>query len=259
MVDIPDLLQTAELAAREAGKKIMEIYHSGNFQPYLKPGGSPITIADKSAHKIIMQHLNQTKLPVLSEEGTDIDFRERKNWEYFWMIDPLDGTKEFIQKNGQFTINIALVKKNVPLAGVIYSPCSDTLYYGSKETGVYKNKKGKLFQFLPVQKRNHLKDFLQKKQTRIIVSRSHPSPGTTHFLNRFKEAITIPLGSSLKFMWILENRADIYPRFGTTMEWDTVAAHAILNATNRGVYHIDLKSELVYNKPDLRNPFFIAF
>jgi 3'(2'), 5'-bisphosphate nucleotidase len=259
MTDMLYFLQTAEHAAREAGKKIMEIYRTGDFKPYLKPGESPITIADKSAHRIIMQHLNQTKLPVLSEEGIDIDFSERQNWEYFWLIDPLDGTKEFIQKNGQFTINIALVKENIPLAGVIYVPFSDTLYYGSKETGIFKNKKGKLLQFLPLKKRNHLKDFLQKKQTRIMVSRSHPSPGTTHFLNRFQQAVIIPLGSSLKFMWILENKADIYPRFGTTMEWDTVAAHAILNASNRGIYQVDLKSELVYNKPDLKNPFFIAF
>lgn len=259
MTGILYFLQTAEHAVREAGKKIMEIYHTGNFQPHLKSGGSPITIADKSAHEIIIKHLNKTRLPVLSEEEIDTDFSERKNWEYFWMIDPLDGTKEFIQKNGQFTINIALVKENTPLAGVIYVPCNDTLYYGSKETGVYQNKKGRLLQFSPLEKRNHLKDFLQKKQTRIIVSRSHPSPETVDFLNRFQQAVIMPLGSSLKFMLILENRADIYPRFGTTMEWDTVAAHAILNATNRGVYQVDLKSELVYNKPDLRNPFFIAF
>src|SRR5690606_29016393 len=116
----------------------------------------------------------------------------------------------------------------------------------SKETGVFKNKKRKLLQFLPLKKRNHLKDYLQKKETIIMVSRSHPSPETTHFSNRFQHPVIIPLGSSLKFMWILENKADIYPRFGTTMEWDTVAAHAILNAANRGVYNIDLKSELVY-------------
>jgi 3'(2'), 5'-bisphosphate nucleotidase len=259
MTDMLYFLQIAEHAAREARKKIMEIYRTGDFKPYLKPGESPITIADKSAHEMIMQHLNQTKLPVLSEEGIDIDFSERKNWEYFWMIDPLDGTKEFIQKNGQFTINIALIKENIPLAGIIYVHFSDILYYGSKETVVFKNKKGKLLQFLPLEKRNHLKDFLQKKQTRIMVSRSHPSPETTHFLNRFPQVVIIPLGSSLKFMWILENRADVYPRFGTTMEWDTAAAHAILNTSNRGIYQVDLKSELVYNKPDLKNPFFIAF
>lgn len=259
MTDILYFLQTAEHAALEAGRKVMEIYQTGNFHAYLKAGGSPITLSDKSAQEVIMQHLSKTKLPVLSEEGTDIDFRERKNWEYFWMIDPLDGTKEFIQKNDRFTINIALIKENIPLAGVIYVPSANTLYYGSKDTGVFKSKKGALFQFPPLQKRNELKDFLQKKQPGIIISRSHPSPETAGFLHRFHHPVIIPMGSSLKFMWILENRADIYPRFGTTMEWDTAAAHAILNATNRGVYDIDLKSELVYNKPDLRNPSFIAF
>ncbi|HET7116006.1 MAG TPA: 3'(2'),5'-bisphosphate nucleotidase CysQ [Hanamia sp.] len=259
MADTVHLLQTAQHAALEAGKKIMEIYRSGDYRQYLKSDGSPYTIADESAHKIIMQHLNKTKLPVLSEEGRYIDFRERKNWEYFWMIDPLDGTKEFINKNDEFTVNIALVKKNIPFVGVIYVPCSDTLYYGSKETGVYKNEKGKLLQFLPLAKRKRLEVFLQKKQTRIALSRSHPSLETTRFLSRFQQVTIKSLGSSLKFMLLLENKADIYPRFGTTMEWDTVAAHAILNATNRGVYQIDLKSELVYNRADLRNPFFIAF
>lgn len=259
MANTAHLLVTAQHAALEAGKKIMEIYHSGDFRSYLKPGGSPYTTADESAHKIITQHLNKTKLPVLSEEGRYIDFGERKNWEYFWMIDPLDGTKEFINKNGEFTINIALVKKNIPFAGVIYVPCSETLYYGSKETGVYKSEKGKLLQFLPLAKRNRLNDILQKKQTRVVVSRSHSSPETMDFLSRFQQVAIKSSGSSLKFMLLLENKADIYPRFGTTVEWDTVAAHAILNASNRGVYQVNLKSELVYNKPGLKNLFFIAF
>lgn len=259
MTDILYFLQTAEYAAREAGKKIMEIYHTGDFQLHLKNHASPITIADKSSNEIIMHHLKQTKLPILSEEGTNINFIVRKNWEYFWMIDPLGGTKEFIQKNDQFTVNIALVKENISIAGIIYVPSSDTLYYGSKETGVFKNKREKLIQFLPLEKRNHLKDILQKKQPGIIVSRSHISPETDNFLNRFHHPVITAMGSSLKFMWILENRADIYPRFGTTMEWDTAAAHAILNATNRGVYELDLKAELVYNKRDLKNPSFIVF
>jgi len=191
MTDIPSLLVVAKQTALEAGEKVMEIYRTGDFQTQIKSGGSPYTNADKMAHKVITKHLIKTKLPVLSEEGKDIDFSERENWEYFWMIDPLDGTKEFIKKNGQFTINIALIKKNIPVAGVIYVPSDGALYFGSKETGVYKNRKGKSFQFLPLEKRNDMNDLLQKKQIRIVVSGSHPSDETTHFLNRFQQPIVI--------------------------------------------------------------------
>jgi len=259
MTDTGCLLKIAQDAALDAGKIIMEIYYSGSFESDLKPGEFPSTIADKRAHRIITEHLDKTNLPVLSEEGMNIDFKERRNWEYFWMIDPLDGTKEFIHKNGEFTINIALIKQNIPVAGVIYVPISDTLYHGSTETGIYKNEKGKRIQFPPLLKRNQFTDILQKKQTTITVSRSHPSPQTNDFIKKFKNVSIKSMGSSLKFMLLLENEADIYPRFGTTMEWDTAAAHAILNAANMGIYQSNLKSELVYNKPDLKNPFFIAF
>jgi len=259
MADVPYLLEKAKLAALDAGKAIMHIYGHGQFALHEKEDRSPLTAADKRSHSIIIEHLGHTGYPILSEEGGIIDFEERKHWEYFWLIDPLDGTKEFISRNGEFTVNIAFVRDNSPVAGRIYAPCTDTLYSGAKETGIYKNEKGNITRFTPLSERLQFKELLQKQPVRFIASRSHISAETKTFINQFTNVNLTSLGSSLKFMMLLENKGDIYPRFGTTMEWDTAAAHAILNASNRGVYQVDLRTELVYNKPDLKNPSFIAF
>jgi len=252
-------LEIAKDTAIEAGKIIMEIYQSPNFLQAIHPAEFPSTSADKKSHQVILDSLSKTNLPVLSEEGPTIKVNERSRWEYFWLIDPLDGTKEFINKNDEFTVSIALIKKNMPIIGVIYVPCTSTLYYGSKETGVYKSVHGKLIHFTPLTKRKGFGDLLQKEQLTVVGSRSHLSAGTKEFIDQFKKVKLILMGSSLKFMMLLENQADMYPRLSSTMEWDTAAAHAILNAANRGVYTTDLQSELVYNKSDLTNPFFIAF
>jgi 3'(2'), 5'-bisphosphate nucleotidase len=259
MAALRHLLDIAKVSAVEAGKAVMEVYLSGVLSPDSKPDSSPVTAADRTAHRIITDRLGRTSLPVLSEEGIHIAYSERKLWEFFWLIDPLDGTKEFIQKNGEFTINIALMQRYKAIGGIIYAPCTDTLYCGSKETGIHKNERGKVFKFSPLERRKLFDDLLQKEQLTVVASRSHPTPETTSFINRFKHATLTSMGSSLKFMLLLENQADIYPRLSTTMEWDTAAAHAILNASNRGVYTINLGSELVYNKPDLKNPPFVAF
>jgi 3'(2'), 5'-bisphosphate nucleotidase len=259
MTGIRDLMEIASRSALEAGKLIFGLYNANEFPEVIKAGEFPSVRADKMAHSTIIQYLAKTNLPVLSEEGRIISFSERQGWEYFWLVDPLDGTKEFIHKNGEFTVNIALIHKNDPVGGVIYAPCTDSMYIGSTETGVYKTEKGTTIQFSPLDKKKHFSDLLRKDQVAVIVSRSHLTNATKDFISQFKQAELKQLGSSLKFMCLLENGADIYPRFGSTMEWDTAAAHAILNASNRGVYHIDLKSELAYNKKDLMNPFFIAF
>jgi 3'(2'), 5'-bisphosphate nucleotidase len=259
MTGIRDLLEIASRSALEAGKVILELYNAIEFPEVIKAGELPSVRADKMAHGTILQYLANTNLPVLSEEGGTIDFSERQEWKYFWMVDPLDGTKEFIHKNGEFTVNIALMHRNDPVGGVIYAPCTDTMYAGSDETGVYKTEKGATTQMLPLKKRKQFSDLLQQQQVTVIASRSHLTDATKDFISRFGNVERKQLGSSLKFMLLLENRADIYPRFGSTMEWDTAAAHAILHASNRGVYHTDLKSELVYNKKDLKNPSFIAF
>lgn len=259
MIDLHFLLKTAQHAAIEAGKAIMDVYWSGEFLTQLKKDETPLTKADRNAHKIIIEILGETNLPVLSEESINITYEKRKSWEYFWLIDPLDGTKEFINKIGEFTVNIALVRRNKAIAGVIYVPLTDVMYHGPEKSGVYKNEKGNLTQFSPLTERKKFDDIAQKDHLTVVASRSHQSPETIEYIKQFRNVTLISSGSSIKFMLLLENRADIYPRFGTTMEWDTAAAHAILNVSNRGIYHTDLKSELRYNKEDLRNPFFIAF
>lgn len=253
------LLKIAMSAAFEAGKAIMEIYQSNKFKTEIKEDESPVTKADKASHTIILQQLAKTKLPILSEEGNGELNEERKRWKRIWLVDPLDGTKEFIKKNDEFTINIALIEDEKPVAGVIYAPCLDIMYMGSKETGVFKMEKGTHTVFNPITKRTQFDDLLKKEHVTIIASRSHLSKETRTFINQFKNVELKLLGSALKFMLLLENQADIYPRLAPTMEWDTAAAHAILNAVNRGIYQTDLKTELTYNKPELLNPFFIAF
>lgn len=253
------LIKTAIGAALDAGKAIMEIYQSGSFEKEIKSDDSPVTAADIQSQNIITLRLAATGLPVLSEEGSKNSWVERKDWKKFWMVDPLDGTKEFINKNGDFTVNIALIERGKPVAGVIYVPCLDVLYFGSKETGIFKIEGGKKTKIQPLAIRNKFDDLLQRRQVTIVASRSHLSDETKIFIQQFKNATLELRGSALKFMLLAERQADLYPRFAPTMEWDTAAAHAILNAANRGIYQTDLKTELSYNKEELVNPFFVAF
>src|SRR5215213_870 len=181
MLDILQLLKLAEHAAFEAGKAIMEVYQSGEFDATLKADRSPLTLADNRSHAIIMSALESSGLPVLSEEGSSIDFNDRKQWKYFWLADPLDGTKEFIKKNGEFTVNIALMQAQQPVAGVIYVPAKDVLYSGSQETGVVKGS----MHIPPLASRNTLEALLQKEQVSIVASRSHNSEETNEFISQF--------------------------------------------------------------------------
>jgi 3'(2'), 5'-bisphosphate nucleotidase len=258
MKSIEELLELAVGAALEAGKKILEVYETDDFSVDMKSNNSPLTKADKVSHQIICDYLESSQIPLLSEEGRDIPFEERKVWDYYWLIDPLDGTKEFIKRNGEFTVNIALMKGNAPVAGVVYAPCLNTLYYGAKESGAYKIENGNKTT-LPSDDTISMKDLLQKENVTIVASRSHSNAETEAFINRFKKHELQSMGSSLKFMLLADGVADIYPRLAPTMEWDTAAAHAVLNAVNRKVYQENLEYELEYNKQDLLNPYFIAF
>ncbi len=257
--DISTLLDTARQAALEAGEAIMEVHLSGNFEVDTKADDSPLTKADKTAHAIISRSLATTGLPILSEEGSHGLFEERQSWQWYWLVDPLDGTKEFIKKNGEFTVNIALMQAQTLVAGVIYAPVLQTLYFGSKETGVFKETGNERTQLLPLPEKLSFEKILSKPDAVIAASRTHLNPETEAFISQFGNADRVTMGSSLKFMLLAENKADIYPRFGPTMEWDTAAGHAILNALNRSIYQTDLKTELVYNKRDLHNPSFVAF
>lgn len=257
--NILQLLNIAREAALEAGEAIMEVYLSGNFEASVKADDSPLTLADKAAHQVISKRLIPTGLPLLSEEGKQARFETRKDWDLYWLVDPLDGTKEFLKRNGEFTVNIALMKRDTPIGGVIYAPTLDTLYYGSKETGIFKEEKDDTEELKPLSERTTIAALLQKPEVRVIASRSHLTPETMEFTRQFANVDFVSMGSSLKMMLLAENKADIYPRFAPTMEWDTAAAHAILLALGKNIYKIDLKSELVYNKPDLLNPSFISF
>lgn len=253
------LLQVARRAALEAGDAIMVLYASGDFEEVTKADNSPLTKADKAAHDIISRHLSSTGLPVLSEEGIHTAYAERAKWPWFWLVDPLDGTKEFLKRNGEFTVNIALMHRDIPVAGVVFAPCLNTIYYGSKETGIYKEVGKKQTQLTPLQKRIQFSALLQKPAVIVVASRSHLTPETEQFINQFRSFNCMSMGSSLKLMLLAEGKADIYPRFAPTMEWDTAASHAILNALNRSIYMADLNTELTYNKPELLNPSFVAF
>ncbi|WP_024790809.1 MULTISPECIES: 3'(2'),5'-bisphosphate nucleotidase CysQ [unclassified Lebetimonas] len=250
--NIDDVLEIA----RKAGKEVLNIYNK-DFEVEYKDDKSPLTMADKISHNIIIKGLKKYNLPVLSEEGKDIPYEERKNWEYFWMIDPLDGTKEFIKKNGEFTINIALIHKNEPVFGVVYAPVLDWIYFNDNENA-YKIEKDKLIK-LPI-KRNDDK-FI------IVASRSHLNDETKKFIKSLTidyrlstiDYDFISIGSSLKLCLVAEGKADIYPRLAPTMEWDTAAADAVVRKTGAKVYQLPINDYrlLVYNKENLLNPWFV--
>lgn len=250
MIDLTKLTQLAVEASREAGAEILKIYHSADFGVEMKSDDSPLTRADKAAHEVIMQHLKETPYPVLSEEGRDIPYTERKNWTYFWMVDPLDGTKEFIKKNGEFTVNIALIHRDTPVLGVVYAPVLDWMYWGNAQEGSWKQEGQAEAQSLQAPADQTVRS--------IVASRSHLSPETQEVIDRYPDAEVISMGSSLKFMLLAEGKAQLYPRFAPTMEWDTAAAHGVLLPLGYTVKKTDEESPLLYNKENLLNPWFIC-
>ena len=250
-----DKINTKDIIAiaKEAGDAIMQIY-SQDFEIEYKQDSSPLTLADKKANDIIENRLNQlsVNLPILSEEGKEIPYEERKHWEYFWLVDPLDGTKEFVKKNGEFTVNIALIHKDAPVLGVVYAPALGICYWAKQGEGAFKDG-----QRLP------LKTEIQRETYKIVASRSHMSDETQAFIDNIdtdKDKELISIGSSLKICLVAEGEADIYPRLGPTMEWDTGAAHTIVNESNCKLTEYsqcNIKKQLTYNKVNLLNKWFI--
>ena len=234
-------LSCAIRAALTAGKDILEIYNDpkADFAIERKADNSPLTIADKRANERITGLLSETTIPILSEEGKHLDYDVRREWKTLWIVDPLDGTKEFIKRNGEFTVNIALVENGVPVMGVIYVPVARTEQADR----------------LPLEQAD-TKGFV------VVASRSHLSPETEEYIQRLRKEYgdihLISCGSSLKICAVAEGSADIYPRFAPTMEWDTAAGHAIARAAGRNIYQTDGKTPLHYNKEDLLNPWFIV-
>jgi 3'(2'), 5'-bisphosphate nucleotidase len=249
-VDIQDIITIA----KEAGNVIMQVYKQ-DFEVEYKQDSSPLTLADKKANDVIEDGLNKLSVnfPILSEEGKEIPYKDRKYWEYFWLVDPLDGTKEFIKKNGEFTVNIALIYKDTPVLGVVYAPALDTCYWAKQDEGAFKDG-----QKLP------LKTSDQRNTYKIVVSRSHMSDETQAFIDTIdtdKDKELISIGSSLKICLVAEGEADIYPRLGPTMEWDTAAAHIVINeskATLKKHSSTGLYGQHLYNKQHLLNDYFIV-
>ncbi len=264
--DIKCLLLNAVKASVQAGKAIMEVYASDDFQVETKEDDSPLTKADKAAHDVICKLLEKSGLPVLSEEGKKIPYEERKNRNLFWLVDPLDGTKEFVKRNNDFTVNIALIEKKLPLAGVIYIPVEQNLYFAEHALGAYKidlsDTQIELFDDLDTLiKKSKKLPFCKTKKMTLVGSRSHLNAETEAFFKEFEKKYgdieIISRGSSLKFCMIAEGKADYYPRFGPTMEWDIAAGHCIVCASGGSVYRAD-GAKLLYNKENLLNPYFIA-
>ena len=258
-----DLLISAIKVSVEAGKKILEIYDTA-FSVELKDDQSPLTAADKASHEIISSHLLKLGFPILSEEGKTIPYDERKNWENYWLVDPLDGTKEFVKRNGEFTVNIAFMVANSPLLGVIYTPVLGNVCAGFNNV-VYSMTKADVEDLSIVNL--HEFELLQQENTtpeeiKVVASRSHLSPETEKFISMLNlngaKISMVNAGSALKFCLLAEGKASVYPRFAPTMEWDTAAGHAILKACGKNIILYPSNTEMTYNKPSLVNDWFIA-
>lgn len=262
-IAIDKLLMVAIEASIEAGLAIMEVYEGIDFGIEQKADKSFLTKADKIAHTIIVKHLEKTQIPVLSEEGKEILFDTRKEWNQLWIVDPLDGTKEFINRNGEFTVNIALVKNQIPIIGVIYCPVLKTLYFASETIGSYKIQVDFPFNIESIEE-NSVK--LPTNNTSgtytVVASRSHLSPETIDFIDTLKlehgDIEMVSKGSSLKFCLVAEGTAQCYPRFAPTMEWDTAAGHAICKYAGFTVIDFETKKEKSYNNPQLLNNWFLV-
>jgi 3'(2'), 5'-bisphosphate nucleotidase len=257
-------IELAIKASLLAGNEILKVYNTDDFEIKIKSDNSPLTIADQKAHKIIVDILNETDIPILSEEGRDIAFEERSKWDYYWLVDPLDGTKEFIKRNGEFTVNIALIHNQTPVAGVIYVPVTRDLYFSENELGAFKVINVD-YQSDPKQlmTQGFKLPFVEYNEVFTVVgSRSHMNQETEDFISKLKkehgELEFMSKGSSLKICMVAEGLANIYPRFAPTMEWDTAAGHAIAIGAGCTVTQSDEKLPLIYNKEDLLNPWFIV-
>lgn len=245
--------------AIEAGNEIIKIYNSADFGVEIKSDNSPLTLADKAANKVIVAGLQQFNFPILSEEGAEIPYSERKIWSKFWLIDPLDGTKEFIKKNDEFTVNIALIENSKPILGIVYAPVLRELFIGSIQDGAFKYTLEKDSD--AVLNKKAIKVAKPTDNLIIVASRSHLNDDTLNFVETlkkdYKSTEFISKGSSLKLCLVAEGRAHIYPRYAPTMEWDTAAGHAVVLAAG-GKVEKSTGGNLEYNKENLLNPYFIV-
>lgn len=250
------MIQTVIDIAILAGNAILEIYKQ-DITVETKSDNSPLTIADKNANEIIVAGLKQfdNSIPIISEENKLIDFSERKNWTKCWIVDPLDGTKEFIKKNGEFTVNIALVENGIPILGVVHVPAQNITYYAEKGKGSFKIENGNTTKL-------YIRKLAEDGILKIVGSRSHQTPELLEYVEqqktKFANVDFVAAGSSLKFCLLAEGKADVYPRLGLTMEWDTCAGQIVATEAGAEVLRFDNNEPLLYNREDLLNPFFIV-
>ena len=257
-------LTVAVQAAIEAGKAIMDVYAT-NFDVEIKGDESPLTQADKNANQIINKYLLKTGIPIISEENKQLDFEARKAWDTCWIVDPLDGTKEFIKRNGEFTVNIALVTNGNPVLGVIYVPVSKTLYFtGADGSSSYKIVLGEekvSDDYIFANATEIIPASTEDAVIKIVGSRSHLNDATTNFISEIEKSNKVEIvskGSSLKFCLVAEGQAHLYPRYAPTMEWDTAAGQAICQAAGVKVIDNTTQQALRYNKENLLNPYFLV-
>ncbi len=252
-LELDSIIQNLIEISKLAGAEILDVYE-GSFDVTIKDDLSPLTDADRRSNQIITDRLESLypEIPILSEEGKQIDYSIREKWDLFWLIDPLDGTKEFVKRNGEFTVNIALINHGKPIAGVVYAPVNSTCWYGSGKNGSYKLEGNSR----PT-KINVKSD--AENPIKIVSSRSHPSPKLQSYLDRFTNHEIVGMGSSLKICLVADGSAHIYPRLGPTMEWDSGAGHAVLKFAGGYLTDVSTGNELVYNKEILRNPDFICY
>ena len=243
---LPDVIRIAD----EASEKVLHIYQS-DFKVHFKEDSSPITAADLAANDIILRGLRRIArdIPIVSEESAEAPWEERKHWHRFWLVDPIDGTKDFTQRTGEFTINIAMIEDGEPIMGVVIAPALKEAYWGVKGEGAYKRDR--------TGKAHHIRVAEPRDSLRVVASKNHLNEDTRAFIAKLGPHETVQAGSSLKFCRIAEGHADIYPRMGPTSEWDTAAAHAVLLAAGGKVQTLE-GEPVKYGKEDVLNPWFIA-
>lgn len=240
--------------ARKAGEAIIEIYNTGDFNIEAKADDSPLTIADKTANDIICKGLESMskQYPIISEENKLVDYEERSSYDYYWLVDPLDGTKEFIKKNGEFTVNIALIHNQRSVMGVVYAPVLKEMYWAVKGEGAYLQIDGE-------EQKLSANDFTTVDVgLRVVCSRSHLNDETQSFVDNLEAPVLVAKGSSLKFLILAKGDAELYPRIAPTMEWDTAAAQIVLEEAGGSVKIYGTEDPVIYNKEDLLNPYFVA-
>ena len=272
-----DLLVAAARAAVQAGFATLTVYQA-EIQVEYKEDRSPLTLADKRSHEIIVGHLKKTGIPVLSEEGRNIPYAERSRWRQLWIVDPLDGTKEFVKRLDEFTVNIALVEDQRPTLGAIFVPVKNVLYFGRIEDGSFRLEDSAAIDSLAseslerdaravmgrLRARSQKLPVDQEAHTPFVIvgSRSHATPELHAYVDQKRRELGavefVSAGSSLKYCLVAEGRADIYPRLGPTMEWDTAAGQVIAEAAGARVTRHDTGAPLVYNKEDLLNPWHVV-